>query len=858
MPADSYFLLQQGEHRMMKRFLGFLAIVTLLAPTALGADSRHRPNFIVIIADDLGAEDCSPMGHPRVQTPSLQRLASEGLLFRRAFLTCSSCSPSRASIITCRYPHQTGAPQLHLPLPEEQVTFVERLKAAGYWTAASGKWHLGPAANRAFDEVQDEGTAGFQLPAAAEGAAAVMHDKKNASGCAGWVPALQRCPADRPFFLWFAAFDPHRDYETGILTRSHTADDVVVPPYLPETSEVREDLARYYDEITRLDSYVGAVLDELQRRGQAENTYVIFLSDNGRPFPRCKTTLFDSGIQTPLIIRRPGHVPAGTASDALVSSIDLGATILQLSGTEPPEGIEGKSFHEVLSNPAAPHREHVFAEHNWHDFDAYQRAVRTSRLKYIRSFDTEHPLTPPADAVRSPTFQTMRRLRDAGELGASQQQCFDPARPAEELYDLEKDPHELTNLATDPQYADALAALREELDQWRARTYDAALTWRSPDEFDRETGESLPGRLRPRPGIDDGFVPMFSGVDLRGWKPISTPASTWTYEGELLVCSGKPIGELRTERMYQNFILDLQWRHMVPGGNAGIFVWADDITAPGVPFHRGVEVQVLENAYGNTNSHTTHGDIFPIHGATMIPILGRGGSRAFPAEFRSLPSPQWNHYRIVCNQGEVSLAVNGKFVTQGKGAVPSKGYICLESEGGVVHYRNVRIKELPETPIDAAQIANADRGFECLYRGIDLEGWTTAHPGLWQSHDWVLSRVAGEASTGKAPLVTSRTAGPSQWIIDLRRTAESGEIRLHFGDQTLSSSHPKIAEMPVEVGRWDRWTVTLDGQTLTLAINGQVRIDREPFPVPFPTPLGLDCDGATDFANLYVRSLQLD
>ena len=173
---------------------------------------------------------------------------------------------------------------------------------------------------------------------------------------------------------------------------------------------------------------------------------------------------------------------------------------------------------------------------------------------------------------------------------------------------------------------------------------------------------------------------------------------------------------------------------MKPRGNAGIFVWADDITARGQPFHRSVEVQVLENAYGNSGGHTVHGDIFPIHGATMTPVNGRGGSRAFPTEFRSKPSPEWNHYRIVCDDGNISLAVNGKVVTRGKEASPRKGYICLESEGGVVHYRNMRVKELPATPLEPGQVAIANRGYRCLYTGVDFSGWRATEG--WRSQNW--------------------------------------------------------------------------------------------------------------------------
>jgi hypothetical protein len=181
---------------------------------------------------------------------------------------------------------------------------------------------------------------------------------------------------------------------------------------------------------------------------------------------------------------------------------------------------------------------------------------------------------------------------------------------------------------------------------------------------------------------EDGFKRLFNGKNLDGWQRVNTAQSTWSVKDGMLICTGKPTGELRTERMYQNFILEVEWRHMKPKGNAGIFVWADDITSKGVPFHRSIEIQVLENAYGNTRGYTTHGDIFPIHGAKMTPVNGRGGSRAFPTENRSNPSPQWNHYRIECREGNVSLSVNGKLVTQGKKCSPSKGYICIESEGG--------------------------------------------------------------------------------------------------------------------------------------------------------------------------------
>lgn len=357
---------------------------------------------------------------------------------------------------------------------------------------------------------------------------------------------------------------------------------------------------------------------------------------------------------------------------------------------------------------------------------------------------------------------------------------------------------------------------------------------------------------------EEGFQPMFNGRDLSGWKRINTDESTWTVQDGMLVCTGKPIGELRTERMYQNFIMELEWRHMVPGGNAGVFVWADDITAPGVPFHRGIEVQVLENAFGNTESHTTHGDIFPIHGATMEPINGRGGSRAFPTENRSRPSPEWNHYRIECHDGNISLAVNGVVVTRGKNCNPKKGYICLESEGGVVHYRNVRIKELPDTPIADDEVAIAERGYRCLYTGIDLDGWSAGESTTWQANDWVLALRPGDKAAG-APnqLRTDEQFGDFGFIVDIRRTPESGVVRIcpRGGDSAcITTGDEPLAAHLSATGRWDRLEGTLRGNRLTLKVNGATVMEDQPLEgIPATGPLAIGADGPTDFANIYVR-----
>jgi N-sulfoglucosamine sulfohydrolase len=476
-------------------------LVCLTLASAQADEGPKRPNVILIIADDMAWDDCGAFGNPRVKTPNIDKLARGGMRFDRAFVTASSCSPSRSSLITGRYPHSTDAEELHWPLPPEQITFVEKLKASGYWTAAAGKWHLGNAVKGRFDLVREANPAGFQLGTGKDARSRMTAQGSGAaqSGCDQWVPVMRERPVEKPFFLWLAALDPHRDYEEGIIAQPHQPKDVVVPPYLPDVPQVRKDLALYYDEISRLDQHVGEVRAELDRQGVAENTLILFLSDNGRPFPRCKTTLYDSGIKTPLIASWPGHIRPETRCTSLVSTIDIAPTILKLAGIETGPSFQGKDISPLFNDPTAMVRQTIFAERNWHDYASHGRAARSERFKYIRNDDVGMPLTPPADAVRSPSFVAMRRLRDEEKLTTMQRSCFLRPRPVEELYDVDADPHELVNLVEDPRYAQVLIGLRRELLEWARETGDVLPDKLSPDEFDRETGDPLPNRVRPKP-----------------------------------------------------------------------------------------------------------------------------------------------------------------------------------------------------------------------------------------------------------------------------------------------------------------------------------------------------------------------
>ena len=455
----------------------------------------ERPNIVLIIADDMAWDDSGAYGHPHIQTPNIDRLATNGMRFDNAFLTTSSCSPSRTSIITGLYPHNTGAEQLHWPLPSEKVTFVEKLKASGYWTAQAGKWHLGDSIKNRFDLVADVGKTGFQLSSTGE----KTRQKGDGSGCENWVPVLQQRPKDHPFFLWLAAVDPHRTYSEGIIDSPHSLEDVVLPPYFPDTREVRQDFAHYYNEITRLDDYVGKIVSELEKQGVSENTLILFISDNGRPFPRDKTTLYDGGIKTPWIVKWPKVVRSNSVSKSLVSAIDIAPTFFKLAGLEALQSFEGVDFSSLLTDPEKSVRNNIYAEDHWHDYEDYTRAVRTKEYKYIRNFYTDLPNTPSADAFVGGTFQSMLKLKERGELTEAQMACFYPERPDEELYDIVDDPYELKNLASKTKYKETLVAMRSEMKSMRRFTGDSLPEFRTPDEFDRVTGKSNSFRKRPRP-----------------------------------------------------------------------------------------------------------------------------------------------------------------------------------------------------------------------------------------------------------------------------------------------------------------------------------------------------------------------
>ena len=231
----------------------------------------------------------------------------------------------------------------------------------------------------------------------------------------------------------------------------------------------------------------------------------------------------------------------------------------------------------------------------------------------------------------------------------------------------------------------------------------------------------------------------------------------------------------------------------------------------------------------------------------MTPINGRGGSRAFPTEERSKPSPEWNHYRIECNDGAISLSVNGKLVTQGKDASPRKGYICIESEGGVVHYRNVKIQELPDTPVKPEQIAIANRGYRSLYNGLNLDGWklNKEGEGNWHSQDWILA-CDGKAESVKGQMLSTKERFKNYGFLF--------DIKPGQGFDGVAVSSGMLPTQYTKVGEWSRLEGVIENGKMSISVNGeQVTSDN---PVPDSGPFELYLVGPAEFANIYVREIK--
>jgi uncharacterized sulfatase len=452
----------------------------------------RRPNILFCIADDWSWPHASIAGDRVVMTPAFDRAAREGVLFPRAFVSSPSCTPSRGAILTGQWHWrlEEGA-NLWSTLPARFDVFPDLLERAGYHVGFTRKgW----------------GPGSVEAGGRGRNAAGVRY--KN------FEQFMEARPEGAPFCFWFGSHDPHRGYKkgSGIASGMDPA-DVAVPACLPDCEEVRSDICDYFFEVQRFDREVGALMAALEERGELDDTIVAITSDNGMPFPRCKTNLYDLGANVPLAVRWGRRVPGGRVVDDLVSLTDMAPTFLEAAGVAVPAEMTGRSLVSVLlaegSGRVDPARDRTFFGRERHTVaqaagpGGYpMRAVRTENFLYIRNFEPGRwPAGAPGeylDIDGSPTKTVMLERREEADV----KRLFELAcgkRPAEELYDLRKDPGQLIDVAGLPEYADALKKLARSLMDELERTGDPRISGRG-EVFDNYAYQGRTRKYKPYEG----------------------------------------------------------------------------------------------------------------------------------------------------------------------------------------------------------------------------------------------------------------------------------------------------------------------------------------------------------------------
>jgi N-sulfoglucosamine sulfohydrolase len=465
---------------MILRLLTFVSIA-LCAAHAAAPVPAGPPNVVIFIADDLSWHDVACFGGPtNAQTPHLDRLAHEGLKLTGFYSPASVCSPTRQALLTGLYPVRSGAYPNHAVVRAGVRSLPHHLKPLGYRTAAFGKTHYCPPAAFPFDE-----KVGMTNT---DGAAKAGGGEEGESGFLDF-PALDRfiaADSRQPFCAYLATHEPHGPWNQGNPAAYDPA-KLTLPPYLVDTPETRQALSAYYAEVSMLDDQVGTVMRALEKAGQADNTLFLFFSEQGSGVPHAKWTLYNPGIRVAAIARWPARIKAGGENPALMQYVDVLPTLIAIAGGDPAKAdpglpdatgnraFDGRSFLPVLLGQSARHRDHVFAQHTTRGIiqgsEAYaSRAVFDGRWKLIANLHADEVFS--NVIVNAPILQSWRRRGEQGDTFAAEQAGHYVKRPALELYDLQSDPWELTNVAARPENAATVSALRVRLDAWMKQQGD--------------------------------------------------------------------------------------------------------------------------------------------------------------------------------------------------------------------------------------------------------------------------------------------------------------------------------------------------------------------------------------------------
>lgn len=480
---------------MTRLLLSLFAVLACFA-TSLSPAHAKQKNVVIVVVDDQGFQAGS-YGNKVIKTPNIDRLAAEGTRFTRAHCTTASCSASRSVIMTGLYNHATGHyghahGYNHFSTYETVQSLPVMLSDAGYRTCSIGKYHLAPEYVYHFDTYRNKDVQGNR------------NSVRMAKNAKDWLQE----ESDKPFFLYFCSSDPHRggglggfsnhndkpNYYPGVNPIRYKAKDVEVPPWLPDTPECRQELAEYYQAISRFDQGFGDLLDALKETGHWDDTLIMFLSDNGPPFPGAKTCLYEPGANLPFLVRHPDQTKKGVTTNALVTWADIVPSVLDYCDVTPkpapairtrenkgardttgkpvPVKFHGKSFLPAIEQENPRGFDEIYASHTFHEITMYypMRVIISGKYKY--TFNIAHQLPYPfaSDLFASPTWQSV--LKSKEQIYGKRTVYAYLHRERHELYDLEADPDEIHNLAFKPEHQKKLKELQAKLKSWQKQTKD--------------------------------------------------------------------------------------------------------------------------------------------------------------------------------------------------------------------------------------------------------------------------------------------------------------------------------------------------------------------------------------------------
>ncbi len=428
--------------------------MNLVSATVQTSDT---PNILMILSDDHGIMDTGCYGNSVIHTPHIDRLAAEGLQCQRAFTPAAMCAPSRSSLFTGLNPHSHGCYMNHGSIRNDIRTLPHYLQEVGYNVGLAGKTHIKPREAFPF-EYRDLNI--------------------------DTIRSFMRSSQNEPFCLTVATNDPHAE-KIGSRRGFRPSDlynpqEVPLPPYLVDTPETREQRAGYYDLVTRMDTFLGKILDTLEELALTENTIVIYASDHGASFPFEKWTCYEAGLKVPMIFRWPGKIDAGKSTDAMVSFIDILPTFVDFAGGNPGEkNFDGQSIRQLLLGKSQEHHHHIYGTHTTEGIvnGSYYpvRSVRDDRYKYIQNINSPGKFTNIITASENQAGWGSWTEKAQNDPFAAQRVRLYQKRPREELYDLKHDPFEMTNRASDVAYADIAQQLKLKLRDWMESENDPEL-----------------------------------------------------------------------------------------------------------------------------------------------------------------------------------------------------------------------------------------------------------------------------------------------------------------------------------------------------------------------------------------------